>query len=147
MSEHTVTILMIEDDELDAETIDRAFKKERIGNPIHVARDGIAALDKLRGSNGSAPMPRPYMILLDLNLPRMNGIEFLAELRSDETLQDSIVFVLTSSDDDRDKLAAYEQHVAGYVVKSKAGEDFINLIGMLDHYWRIVEFPPASESK
>lgn len=145
MSNNTVNILLVEDDELDAEAIDRALKKVRIGNPIHVVRDGLAALEKLRGQGGADPMPRPYLILLDLNLPRMNGIEFLAELRGDEALRDSIVFVLTSSDDDRDKLAAYEKHVAGYVVKSKAGEDFMNLIGMLDHYWRIVEFPPPSD--
>jgi len=145
MSDNTVNILLVEDDELDAEAIDRAFKKVRIGNPIHVVRDGLAALEKLRGQGGADPMPHPYLILLDLNLPRMNGIEFLAALRDDEALRDSIVFVLSSSDDDRDKLAAYEKHVAGYVVKSKAGEDFMNLIGMLDHYWRIVEFPPPSD--
>lgn len=120
--------------------IERALKKARIANPIHVARDGIEALEILRGAERE-PLQRPYLILLDLNMPRMNGVEFLDELRNDSNLRDSIVFVLTTSDADSDIIKAYENLVAGYMVKSKAGEDFVKLIGMLDHYWRIIEFP------
>lgn len=138
----TVTILLVEDDQIDAEAIKRAFAKARIVNPLIVFSDGLAALDCLLGKSEVAPPPRPYLILLDLNMPRMNGIEFLEALRADADLHDNIVFVLTTSDDDRDKVAAYDQHVAGYMVKSKAGEDFMKLIGMLDHYWRVVEMPP-----
>ncbi|QDU93432.1 response regulator [Lignipirellula cremea] len=141
MNENTVHILLVEDDEVSAEAVERAFRKARIANPIHLTRDGIEALDKLRG-NGVEPIPRPYIILLDLNMPRMNGLEFLEELRSDPELKRSIVFVLTTSSADRDRLAAYDQFVAGYVVKSKVGDDFMNFISMLDHYWRVVEFPP-----
>ncbi len=140
-----VTILLVEDDKIDAEAIQRAFHKARIANPITILSDGLEALDCLRGKGEIPPPPRPYLILLDLNMPRMNGIEFLEELRQDENLHDNIVFVLTTSDDDRDKLAAYEQHVAGYMVKAKAGEDFMQLIGMLNHYWRVVEMPPGRE--
>jgi len=138
---NTVKLLLVEDDTLDVEAIRRAFRKARIGNPIHVARDGIDALSILREETGE-PFRRPYLILLDLNMPRMSGIEFLSELRDDERLRDSIVFVLTTSDDDKDIMQAYDNLVAGYMVKAKAGEDFVKLIGMLDHYWRIVELPP-----
>lgn len=99
----------------------------------------------LRGQGGQARFPRPYLILLDLNMPRMNGIEFLEEVRKDADLRDSIIFVLTTSDDDRDKVAAYDKNVAGYIVKAKAGEDFLKLIEMLDNYLTFVEFPPTSD--
>ncbi|MEM8865338.1 MAG: response regulator [Planctomycetota bacterium] len=142
MSENTVTILLVEDDKIDAEAIRRAFIKARIANPLEVVFDGVEALKRLRGTDGVEKMQQPYLILLDLNMPRMNGIEFLEEIREDDDLRSSIVFVLTTSDDDRDKLAAYDKQVAGYMVKSKAGEDFVKLISMLDHYWRVVEMPP-----
>lgn len=138
----TVTILLVDDDEIDAEAIQRAFRKARIANPVEHVSDGIEALERLLGSNGKDALHRPYLILLDLNMPRMNGIEFLEEMRKSKDLLDNVVFVLTTSDDDQDKLQAYEKQVAGYIVKTKAGEDFVNLIGMLDHYWRVVELPP-----
>ncbi|MEM6329335.1 MAG: response regulator [Planctomycetota bacterium] len=146
MADNTVTILLVEDDQIDAEAIRRAFVKARIANPIEVVPDGVEALKRLRGDGGAEKLGQPYLVLLDLNMPRMNGIEFLEELRQDIELRPSIVFVLTTSDDDRDKLAAYDKQVAGYMVKSKAGEDFVKLIGMLDHYWRVVEMPPAAEA-
>lgn len=139
----TVQILLVEDDEIDAEAVQRAFRKQRIANPIRVVHNGREALDRLRGIDGSEPFARPYLIILDLNMPQMNGIEFLHELREDRQLHDSIVFVLTTSDADRDKVQAYEKHIAGYLVKSKVGEDFVNLVNMIDHFWRYVEFPPG----
>ena len=141
MSTQPVHILVVDDDDVDAEGVQRAVKAAKILNPISRARDGIEALDMLRGTNGKEPIPRPFLILLDLNMPRMNGIEFLDVLRRDEHLHRSVVIVLTTSQAERDKLAAYDKHVAGYVSKSKAGEDFTELIDMLDHYWRIVELP------
>ncbi|WP_236621197.1 response regulator [Rhodopirellula sallentina] len=133
--------MLVEDDPLDVLAMQRTLKKRRILNPLVHARDGIEALDRLRGV-GCDPLQRPYLILLDLNMPRMNGLEFLEELRSDPELRDSVVFVLTTSDTDRDIVKAYEKFVAGYVLKSKAGDDLLRLLGLLDHYWRIVEFPP-----
>lgn len=147
MADNTVTILLVEDDEIDAEAIDRAFKRARIANPILNVTDGLQALSVLRGENGETRLDRPYIILLDWNMPRMNGVEFLEELRKDPNLRDSVVFVLTTSNDDRDKVAAYERQVAGYMVKSKAGEDFMQLIALLDHYWRVVELPPVRSSR
>ena len=145
MANNVVNILLVEDNSVDAEAIERAFGEAKIANPIYVAHDGIDGLALLRGE-GVPPIPRPYLILLDLNMPRMNGFEFLTQLREDEQLKTSIVFVLTSSDDDRDKAAAYDKQIAGYMVKSRAGEDFVDLIQLLDHYWRIVEFPPETSS-
>lgn len=139
---YTVQILLVEDDDIDAEAVTRALMRQRIANPIVVVRDGIAALQRLRGQDGKAALQRPYLILLDLNMPRMNGIEFLEELRSDPELHDSIVFVLTTSDADRDKVAAYRNNIAGYIVKSQAGEEFASVLEIVDLYWRYVEFPP-----
>lgn len=135
-----VHILLVEDDDIDAEAIERAFRKARIANPIVRVRDGLEAIDALRGQR----VDQPFLVLLDLNMPRMDGIEFLKAIRADESLHATIVFVLTTSNDDQDKLAAYQEHVAGYMVKSRAGKDFVNLIELLDHYWRVVEFPPEA---
>lgn len=140
-----VHLLLIEDDQVDAEAIQRAFRQQRIANPFIVVPDGVEALKALRGEDDYDLVPRPYLILLDLNLPRMNGIEFLQAIRRDPELQRSIVFVLTTSDREEDKLAAYEEHVAGYILKSRAGEDFLEVIKLLRTYWRIVEFPPDVE--
>lgn len=142
MEGETVNVLLVEDDEIDATGIKRAFRKQRIANPVFIAENGIEALEVLRGENGREKISRPYLILLDLNMPRMNGLEFLETVRGDQDLADSVIFVLTTSDDDLDKVAAYEQQVAGYIVKSNAGVDFCNLVALLDGYWRYVEFPP-----
>ena len=141
MTGRSVNILLVEDNAVDQEAIQRAFKRHRIANPIHVAADGIEALARLRGTNGLTKLPRPYLVLLDLNLPRLNGVELLREIRGDPELHDSIVFVLTTSKRDEDRMASYDLNVAGYVVKSDVGAGFIRLIELLDHYWRIVEFP------
>jgi CheY-like chemotaxis protein len=142
MVDATVNILLVEDDDIDAEAIQRAFKKYRIANPLTRVADGIEALKFLRGE-GVEQLTRPYIVLLDLNMPRMNGIEFLQELRRDVKLTDSVVFILTTSNDERDKTAAYSEHVSGYIVKSQVGEDFTRLIELMDCYWRVVELPPT----
>jgi CheY-like chemotaxis protein len=131
------TILLVEDDDVDAMSVERAFKKIKVINPIVRAKDGVIALELLK--NGS--VSKPYLMLLDLNMPRMGGLELLAELRKDEELRSSVVFVLTTSKDDEDKLAAYNQNIAGYIVKEKLQHDFNELVQLLDHYWRIVELP------
>jgi CheY-like chemotaxis protein len=104
-----------------------------------VARDGQAALEALR--DGS--VRRPFLVLLDLNLPRMNGLEFLHALRADPELTDSVVFVLTTSRRDEDQTVAYRNHVAGYMVKSEVGESSKNLAALLTAYLRLVELPQA----
>lgn len=146
MSKHTpltkpVTILLVDDDDVDAMGVERALKKLRIANPIIRARDGREALNLLRQEGA---VERPYLILLDINMPRMNGIEMLSELRNDAALSSSVVFVLSTSDDDQDKVAAYSKHIAGYIVKKQVGDGFMRVMEMLDHYWRVVELPVQS---
>ncbi|PCI45110.1 MAG: two-component system response regulator [Moraxellaceae bacterium] len=140
-SKGDVSLLMVEDDDLDATAITRAFKKLRIANPLIRAKDGVEALEYLRGENGRTKIAKPYMILLDLNMPRMDGIEFLAELRKDSTLSNSVIIVLTTSAADKDKVAAYDNHVAGYVIKSDLGSSFLEVIQLIDCYWKIVSLP------
>ena len=141
MAAQPVHVLLVEDDEIDAEAVQRAFAELKITNPITRASDGYEAFDRLRGENGCERLPRPYIILLDLNLPRMNGLEFLRQLRTDKELKSSVVFVLTTSRDEQDMVAAYNLQVAGYFLKTAVGEGFFNLPRMMETYWRIVEFP------
>ena len=141
MLNNLVHVLLVDDDDVDVDVVKRGFRKHKIANPITVARDGVEAMEILRGGDGSPPMPRPYVILLDLNMPRMNGIEFLQAVRKDPDLSDSVVFVLTTSDDEADRVRAYKQHVAGYMVKSQVGPSFRKAIDMLSQYWTVVVLP------
>ena len=143
MKTEPLQVLLVEDDEIDVEAVRMAFEEQRILNPIRIACDGIEALEILRGENGQEKIDPPYLILLDINMPRMNGFEFLDVLRADPNLRKAVVFVLTTSADDEDKMRAYDRNVAGYIVKTKAGSGFLDAVRMLDHYWRIVELPKA----
>ena len=136
-----VTFLIVEDDIVDQKMLMRTFKKLKINNPIVLVDTAVEALRRLRGEDGHPPIPSPYLILLDLNLPQMGGLEFLNVIRDDPDLSTAIVFVLTTSADEEDRLAAYRKHVAGYIVKSEAADGLIKSIEMLDSYWRVVEFP------
>ncbi|MEO7026971.1 MAG: response regulator [Caulobacteraceae bacterium] len=136
-----VNLLLVEDDEVDVQGLKRAFAKSRIGNPIVVARDGIEALEHLRGENGRAKLPKPHLIMLDLNMPRMNGIEFLEAIRADDDLKCSVVFMITTSKAEEDKARAYGHNVAGYIVKQDPANTFLEAVNLLEHYWKIVEFP------
>lgn len=138
MSGNPIRVLLVDDDEVDRMAVRRAFAELKIANPITVSDDGLHALDILRG-NDPIKLERPYVIILDLNMPRMNGIEFLHELRADPGLKDAVVFVLTTSNDDEDKVAAYRHNIAGYILKSDVANGFMQAVSMLDHYWRVVE--------
>jgi CheY-like chemotaxis protein len=137
----TVTILLIDDDTVDVTAIRRSFWQLKIANPLIVARNGLEALDILRGNNNHEKLATPYLILLDLNMPRMGGIEFLDILRRDPGLRRSLVFVMTTSAADEDRERAYEKNIAGYVRKPIAGEGFTPAICALESYWRAIEFP------
>jgi CheY-like chemotaxis protein len=132
-----ISLLIVEDDDIDATALKRALHKLKLLNPVYRAKDGLEAIELLR--KGEIPMP--YIILLDLNMPRMNGLEFLEELRSDPLLTHAIVFVLTTSKTDEDIIAAYREHVAGYLLKQRMDNYFLQVISLLDHYWRIIELP------
>lgn len=133
-----VTFLIVDDDEVAVMSIKRALKKLRLTNPIEVAHDGREALDVLRGSPDNPPLKKPYIILLDINMPRMNGLEFLAEVREDRELEHSVVFVLTTSDAPSDIAAAYAHKTAGYIVKEDPQNSVRSAIEMLNSYTEIV---------
>jgi CheY-like chemotaxis protein len=142
-----VNILLVEDDAIDRKAFLRAIQKLRIGNPVTCARDGVEAWDILHGSTSEAPLPRPNLVILDINMPRMNGLELLKKIREDEHLRDLIVFVLTTSNDEQDKFDAYNLNVAGYMLKSDMGNSFIKAVELVEMYWKVVEFPnPAARA-
>jgi CheY-like chemotaxis protein len=138
---NTVHILLVDDDKVDVMAVKRAFRELKIANPVVVAGNGIEALERLRGHNGYEKVPPPCLVLLDLNMPRMGGLEFLEELRRDEALRGTLVFVMTTSSAEDDRARAYDKNVAGYVLKHRPGQSFLEAIRMLEHYWRVIEFP------
>ena len=138
MTEKALNILLVEDDNVDVMNVKRAFEKNRIANPLFVASNGIDALTMLR--SGNVPGER-RIVLLDLNMPRMNGLEFLRELRADPGLHSTVVIVLTTSNDERDKVDAYNLNVAGYLLKPVTFINFVELMAALNKYWTLVELP------
>ncbi len=131
-------ILLVEDDEVDVMNVRRAFDKNKITNPVYVAGNGLEALDLLR--KGGVPEGR-RLVLLDLNMPKMNGIEFLREIRKDPQLSHLSVVVLTTSNEERDKVDAYNLNVAGYLLKPVTFTNFVELTSTLNKYWTLVEMP------
>ncbi len=138
MPEKVLNILLVEDDQVDVMNVERAFQRNRITNPLFKATDGIEALAMLR--SGEIPRER-RIVLLDLNMPRMNGIEFLRELRKDPALALTPVVMLTTSNDDRDKIEAYHLNVAGYLLKPVTFTSFVEIMAALNKYWTLVELP------
>ena len=138
MDDRRLNILLVEDDELDVMNVQRAFKKNNIVNPLHTATNGVEALEILRGDL----MPKDRrLILLDLNMPRMGGIEFLKEVRADPELRHTTVVVLTTSDEERDKVKAYDLNVAGYILKPVTLAAFVEIMAALNKYWSVNELP------
>lgn len=133
------SILVVEDDEVDVMNIERAFTKAAIVNPLFVARDGLAALELIQ----SGTLKKPLLILLDINMPRMNGLEFLHKLREMAEWQTTPVVVLTTSNLEKDRFEAYQLKVAGYVVKPVEFTGFIEAVSTIGSYWSLCEFPPA----
>lgn len=133
-----LNILLVEDDDVDVMNVRRAFKKNNIRNPLWTAGNGVEALEILRG--GEIPANR-RLILLDLNMPRMTGIEFLKELRQDPELGATPVVVLTTSDAERDRVDAYKLNVAGYILKPVTLTNFVEAMATLNKYWTLVELP------
>lgn len=131
-----VPILLVEDDDIDVEAVKRALDKVKVDNPVHVANDGVEALDLLRGGEGRAPFPQPCLVLLDLNMPRMNGFEFLKEMRNDAVMRRNVVLVFSTSARPEDKTAAYDLNAAGYFLK----DNLQGLADILKAYLTLNEF-------
>ncbi|MEM6363554.1 MAG: response regulator [Planctomycetota bacterium] len=136
-----VELLLVEDNEIDVMAFERGIRRQHPGAVIVTARDGREALEILRGTHASKSIGPDYLIFLDLNMPIMNGREFLQALRSDDQLCHSIVFVLTTSDHDEDLLESYRESVAGYILKKDVGESYCNLNELIQAYVKLVVLP------
>jgi CheY-like chemotaxis protein len=134
-------ILLVEDDDVAAEAIQRSMRKAQIPLPLVVAEDGKVALDILRGKHPDKKIETPVIVLLDINMPRMNGFEFLDALRADPKLKPTVVFMLTTSSSDSDRAKAYNSNIAGYMVKDAVGEHFKQLFKLLESYCSTVLLP------
>jgi CheY-like chemotaxis protein len=118
------SILLVEDDYLDVRNVERELKKINVNLPLHIARNGREALAMLRGEGFPKIDPLPKVVMLDINMPKMNGIEFLTEIRKDPILRDLNVFIMTTSNDDTDRFAAKNLNVSGYIEKPLTFDTF-----------------------
>ncbi|SRR5579883_1197215 len=139
METKVLNILLVDDDQVDVMNVERAFKQNKSQNHLYVAENGIEALAMLRGQRDVIVPPVERLILLDLNMPRMGGIEFLRELRADPTLKPIPVIVLTTSNEDSDKVEAYHLNVAGYILKPVTFSKFVEAMVAVHQYWTLSE--------
>jgi len=130
-------ILLVEDDEVDVLTVKRALKEIQVTNRVAVAGDGEDALEVLKHLQPE----RPCLILLDLNMPRMTGLEFLRIVKSDAQLKRIPVVVLTTSTDEQDKIESFNLGAAGYMVKPVDYQQFVEVVRTIDRYWTVSELP------
>lgn len=132
-SNDAIHVLLVEDDEVDIQSVQREFRKMTVPMTLHVARDGAEAFDMLHGSNGKTKLfPTPQLIILDINMPKMNGIEFLEKLREESDFKYLTVYILTTAYTTRDKLATQNLKVAGYIVKPLQFDDVQHM------YWSLL---------
>jgi DNA-binding response OmpR family regulator len=137
MMKSTRPILLVEDDTVDVMTVKRALKELRVTNRVDVADNGEDAFAWLKNSHHE----RPCLILLDLNMPKMNGLEFLKLLKHDETLKRIPVVILTTSTNEQDKIESFKLGVAGYMVKPVDYQQFVDVVKTIDRYWTLSEIP------
>lgn len=134
----TSTILLIEDDVVDVMTVQRALRELKVPNPLRVVSNGEEALVALRDTTQALP----GLILLDLNMPRMNGIEFLSLVKQDAPLRRLPVVVLTTSKEENDRLRSFDLGVAGYIIKPVEYDRFVDVMRAIEQYWRHNEMSP-----
>lgn len=137
MKNNNTPILLVEDDHVDIMTIQRALKEIHVINPVVSMENGEAALAHLRDPD----QERPCIILLDLNMPIMNGIEFLHQVKADELLRRIPVVVLTTSEEQQDKVNSFNLGVAGYMAKPVDYRRFVEMMRSIDLYWTLSEIP------
>jgi two-component system, response regulator len=139
-------IFLVEDNDDDAELTLRAFKAAKIANPVMRARDSVEALDYLLGRGNHAGRDvsdAPAVVLLDLKLPRLSGLEVLKAVRADERTKHLPVVILTSSNEERDRLSAYDQFANSYVLKPVDYDQFVAAARQLGLYWMVLNVPPS----
>ncbi|MEN3296208.1 MAG: hypothetical protein V7642_5461 [Burkholderiales bacterium] len=140
---YPIEILLVEDNPGDVRLTVEALKDGKVLNQLHVVEDGVAALDFLYMRAPYANVPRPDLILLDLNLPRKNGREILAEIKSDDSLKTIPVVILTTSEAEQDILRAYSLHANCYISKPVGYDQFTNIVRSIEAFWlTIVKLPP-----
>jgi two-component system response regulator len=144
VSDQTIEILLVEDNPNDVELTLHAFEKHKLANRIHVARDGQEALDYLFGIAGNAERGRPRVILLDLKLPKVEGLDVLRAIRADPALRTVPVVILTSSREERDVVESYDLGVNSYIVKPIVFDKFVETVQMLGLYWLLMNEPPVA---
>lgn len=146
-SARVVDILLVEDTPSDVRLTQEALKDAKVLNTLHVVGDGVEAMDFLNRRGKYADVPRPDMILLDLNLPRKDGREVLAEIKADENLMRVPVVVLTTSDAEEDILRSYDLHANAYVKKPVDLDHFLGVIRSLENFWlAVVSLPPNEKT-
>jgi CheY-like chemotaxis protein len=133
-------ILLVEDNPVDLDLTLRAFKRRNLANPILVARDGQEALDWIPRWQAGEPMP--LVVLLDVKLPRVNGLEVLRHLREQPICQHLPVVMLTSSNEERDVQMAYQHHANSYIVKPVSFDKLIDVATQIELYWCLINHPP-----
>ncbi|WP_158851912.1 response regulator [Saccharothrix deserti] len=139
---NVIDVLLVEDDPGDALMTQEAFEHHKIRNQLHVVRDGVEALQFLRREEPYEDAPRPGLILLDLNLPKMDGREVLAEIKADEALRPIPVVVLTTSEAEEDILRSYNLHANAYVTKPVDFDRFIEVVRQIDDFFvTVVKLP------
>jgi two-component system response regulator len=144
MKTYAGQILLVEDNPNDLELALHAFETHPLANAIEVARDGQEALDYLFGGNGSSAKPPPKLVLLDLKLPKVDGLEVLRRIRSDPKLKHLPVTILTSSREEIDLVRGYDLGVNSYIVKPVDFDRFVETVQTLGMYWLLLNEPPAN---
>ena len=144
---HPVEILLVEDSPSDTDLTIEALREAKVRNHLSVVEDGVQALEFLRRQGKHGGAPRPDLILLDLNLPRKDGREVLAEIKSDDSLKTIPVVVLTTSRAEQDVLQAYKYHANCYITKPVDFEQFLNVVHSIESFWlMLVTLPHAAKS-
>lgn len=141
---HTIHFLLVEDDSDHAELVTRALKKNKVANTVDHVADGVEALAYLRRQGSYHQSPRPDLVLLDLNLPKLSGLKVLAAAKEDEHLKSIPIVVLTTSDAEIDRTRAYKNHTNSYLVKPLDFARFNQMIQDLKSYWGLWNRSPAA---
>jgi CheY-like chemotaxis protein len=133
----TTSLLIVEDDDVDYKLLMRSFAQRKIANVTVRAKDGLDAWEKIK----SGEIQKPFIVLLDLNMPRMNGKELLTEIRNDPDHTDTVVFLMTTSTDKNDIKESFSKHAAGYFLKDNVQGSIDKMVEVIDGYWQIVVLP------